>query len=81
MLKKNAETQRRERTARNFRSIVSFTAGFCLIKFVHTALFRASVDAMSGVASLPTNSTPSVDGVTSEDYRTARFNRLVFIAL
>ena len=27
-----------EKTARNFRSIVSFAAGLCLIKFVHTAL-------------------------------------------
>jgi transposase len=26
-----------EKTARNFRSIVSFAAGLCLIKFVHTA--------------------------------------------
>jgi transposase len=26
-----------EKTARNFRSIVSFPAGLCLIKFVHTA--------------------------------------------
>jgi len=26
-----------EKTARNFRSIVAFTAGLCLIKFVHTA--------------------------------------------
>ncbi len=26
-----------EKTARNYRSIVSFTAGLCLIKFVHTA--------------------------------------------
>ena len=25
-----------EKTARNFRSIVSFAAGLCLIKFVHT---------------------------------------------
>jgi hypothetical protein len=24
-------------TARNFRSIVSFVAGLCLLKFVHTA--------------------------------------------
>jgi transposase len=28
---------RREKTARNFRSIVSFAAGPWLIKFVHTA--------------------------------------------
>jgi transposase len=26
-----------EKTKRNFRSIVSFAAGLCLIKFVHTA--------------------------------------------
>ena len=26
-----------EKTARNFRSIVSFAAGLCLIEFVHTA--------------------------------------------
>lgn len=26
-----------EKTARNFRSIVSFAAGLCLIKFIHTA--------------------------------------------
>ena len=26
-----------EKTARNYRSIVSFAAGLCLIKFVHTA--------------------------------------------
>jgi hypothetical protein len=26
-----------EKTARNFRSTVSFAAGLCLIKFVHTA--------------------------------------------
>jgi len=26
-----------EKTARNFRSIVSFAAGLCLLKFVHTA--------------------------------------------
>ena len=26
-----------EKTARNFRSIVSFAAGLCLIKFVHKA--------------------------------------------
>jgi hypothetical protein len=26
-----------EKTVRNFRSIVSFAAGLCLIKFVHTA--------------------------------------------
>ena len=26
-----------EKTARHFRSIVSFAAGLCLIKFVHTA--------------------------------------------
>lgn len=26
-----------EKTARNFRSVVSFAAGLCLIKFVHTA--------------------------------------------
>ena len=26
-----------EKTERNFRSIVSFAAGLCLIKFVHTA--------------------------------------------
>lgn len=26
-----------EKTARNFRSIVSFAAGLCLIKFVHTS--------------------------------------------
>jgi len=26
-----------EKTARNFRSIVSFAAALCLIKFVHTA--------------------------------------------
>jgi len=26
-----------EKTAQNFRSIVSFAAGLCLIKFVHTA--------------------------------------------
>jgi hypothetical protein len=26
-----------EKTARNFRSIVSFAAGLCLIKFVHPA--------------------------------------------
>lgn len=26
-----------EKTAENFRSIVSFAAGLCLIKFVHTA--------------------------------------------
>ena len=26
-----------EKTARNFRSIISFAAGLCLIKFVHTA--------------------------------------------
>jgi transposase len=25
-----------EKTARNFRSIVSFAAGLCLVKFVHT---------------------------------------------
>jgi len=29
-----------EKTARNFRSIVSFAAGLCLIKFVHTAELR-----------------------------------------
>ncbi len=28
---------RREKTARNFRSIVSFAAGLCLIKFVNAA--------------------------------------------
>ena len=26
-----------EKTARNFRSIVAFAAGLCLVKFVHTA--------------------------------------------
>ena len=26
-----------EKTAQNYRSIVSFAAGLCLIKFVHTA--------------------------------------------
>jgi hypothetical protein len=29
-----------EKTARNFRSIASFAAGLCLIKFVHTAYWR-----------------------------------------
>ena len=33
----NAVAHSCEKTARNFRSIVSFAAGLCLIKFVHTA--------------------------------------------
>jgi len=35
-----------EKTARNFRSIVSFAAGLCLIKFVHTAQKRQSFAAL-----------------------------------
>jgi Sel1 repeat len=50
-----------EKTARNFRSIVSFAAGLCLIKFVHTA-YRQNQTDESGAPSAISRSSAACGG-------------------